>query len=121
MEIFEFESGGDGMKAYLFLALAIASELFGTSMLKASAGFSKLYPSIGTIVGFGVAFYSLSLALNQIPLGVAYAIWSGVGTAVTAVIGIVIWKETASVTTVAGLALIIAGVVILNLKGAAHG
>ncbi|MBN2981701.1 DMT family transporter [Cohnella algarum] len=109
------------MKAYLFLALAIAAELFGTSMLKASAGFTKLYPSLGTIAGFGVAFYSLSLSLQHIPLGVAYAIWSGVGTAVTAIIGVVIWKETASVTTVAGILLIIAGVVVLNLKGNAHG
>ncbi|WP_080833513.1 DMT family transporter [Cohnella massiliensis] len=109
------------MKAYLFLALAIAAELFGTSMLKASASFTKLYPSLGTIAGFGVAFYSLSLSLQHIPLGVAYAIWSGVGTAVTAIIGVVIWKETASVTTVAGILLIIAGVVVLNLKGNAHG
>lgn len=108
------------MKAYLFLAVAIAAELFGTSMLKASDGFTKLYPSIATVLGFGVAFYSLSLSLQQIPLGVAYAIWSGVGTAITAVIGIVIWKETASVATAVGIVLIIAGVVVLNLKSAAH-
>ncbi|WP_372629393.1 multidrug efflux SMR transporter [Cohnella sp.] len=104
-------------KAYLFLALAIASELFGTSMLKASEGFSKLYPSIATIAAFSLAFYSLSLSLQQIPLGVAYAIWSGVGTALTAVIGIVVWKETASLTTALGIVLIVAGVVVLNLKG----
>ncbi|OXS61813.1 QacE family quaternary ammonium compound efflux SMR transporter [Cohnella sp. CIP 111063] len=104
-------------KAYLFLALAIVSELFGTSMLKASEGFSRLYPSIATIAAFSLAFYSLSLSLQQIPLGVAYAIWSGVGTALTAVIGIVVWKETASLTTALGLVLIVAGVVVLNLKG----
>lgn len=108
------------IKAYLFLMTAIAFELFGTSMLKASAGFTKLYPSLGTVAGFGIAFYSLSLALQHIPLGVAYAIWSGVGTAATAIIGIIVWKETASITTVAGIVLIIAGVVILNIKGAAH-
>lgn len=108
------------MKAYLLLAAAIASELFGTSMLKASAGFTKLYPSLATVLGFGLAFYSLSLALNHIPLGVAYAIWSGVGTAITAIIGILVWKETASVTTVTGIVLIIVGVVILNLKSTAH-
>jgi multidrug transporter EmrE-like cation transporter len=108
------------LKAYLFLAIAIMTEIFATSMLKASEGFTKLYPSIATILGFGVAFYSLSLSLQQIPLGVAYAIWSGVGTAVTAIIGIVIWKETASITTVLGILLIIAGVVVLNLKGTAH-
>jgi small multidrug resistance pump len=104
----------------LFLAIAIMSEIFGTSMLKASAGFTKLYPSAATVVGFGVAFYSLSVALQQIPLGIAYAIWSGVGTAITAVIGIVIWKETASLATVIGILLIIAGVFVINLKGTAH-
>lgn len=107
------------MKAYLFLAVAIVSEIFGTSMLKASDGFTKLFPSIGTVACFALAFYSLSLSLQQIPLGVAYAIWSGVGTALTAVIGIVIWKETASLTTAVGIVLIIAGVIVINLKGSA--
>lgn len=108
------------MKAYLFLTLAIVSEIFGTSMLKASHGFTRLYPSLATVAAFAVAFYALSLSLQQIPLGVAYAIWSGVGTAMTAVIGIVVWKETASPATAIGIALIIAGVVVLNLKGPAH-
>lgn len=106
------------MKAYLFLAGAIVSELVGTSLLKGSAGFTKWLPSLGTLVFFGVAFYLLSLSLQTVPLGVAYAIWSGVGTAVTAVIGIVIWKETANWHTVAGILLIIAGVIVLNLKKA---
>jgi multidrug transporter EmrE-like cation transporter len=108
------------MKAYLFLAAAIVGELFATSMLKASDSFTKLWPSLGTVVFFGGAFYMLSLALNQIPLGVAYAIWSGVGTAATAVIGVLLWKEQIQTTTVLGIVLIIAGVVVLNLKGAAH-
>lgn len=107
-------------KAYIFLAVAIISEIFGTSMLKASEGFTKLYPSLATAAGFGLAFYSLSLALQSIPLGIAYAIWSGVGTAVTAVIGIIVWKETASLTTALGIVLIIAGVIIINLKGVSH-
>lgn len=108
------------MKAYLFLAVAIVSELFGTSMLKASEGFSKWLPSLATVLGFGIAFYALSITLQHIPIGIAYAIWSGVGTAVTAIIGIVVWKESASMTTAAGLVLIMLGVVIINLKGAAH-
>ncbi|MBT2290407.1 multidrug efflux SMR transporter [Paenibacillus albidus] len=108
------------MKAYIFLAIAIVTELFGTSLLKASDGFTKLYPSIGTLLCFGLAFYSLSLSLQQIPLGIAYAIWSGVGTALTVLIGIVIWKETANVTTTVGVLLIIAGVVVVNLKSS-HG
>lgn len=108
------------LKAYLFLATAIITEIFGTSMLKMSEGFTKLYPSLATVGAFGLAFYSLSLALQQIPLGIAYAIWSGVGTALTAVIAVLVWKETVSLSTVLGIALIIAGVVVINLKGAAH-
>ncbi|MBP1154830.1 MULTISPECIES: multidrug efflux SMR transporter [unclassified Paenibacillus] len=104
------------MKAYLFLALAIVFELFGTSMLKASEGFTKVLPSVGVIIGFSVAFYSLSLSLQQIPLGIAYAIWSGVGTAATALIGFLVWKEKLNMTTVLGVMLIIAGVIVLNLK-----
>ncbi|GIP24260.1 MULTISPECIES: multidrug efflux SMR transporter [Paenibacillus] len=107
------------MKTYLFLAGAILSELAGTSLLKASAGFTKLLPSLGTLVFFGAAFYLLSLSLQSIPLGVAYAIWSGVGTAATAIIGIVIWKEAVNWYTVGGILLIIAGVILLNLKRAA--
>jgi small multidrug resistance pump len=109
------------VKAYLFLAAAIAGELAGTSLLKASEGFTKLYASIGTAACFGFAFYMLSLALQHIPLGIAYAIWSGVGTAATALIGIWIWKETASLATVGGIILIIAGVILLNLQGRGHG
>ena len=108
------------MKAYLFLAIAISSELFGTSMLKASNGFTKFWPSLGVLLGFRLAFYALSTSLQHIPLSVAYAIWSGVGTAVTAVIGVVIWKESGSLTMVFGIVLIIAGVILLNLKSVAH-
>ncbi|MCZ8516184.1 multidrug efflux SMR transporter [Paenibacillus filicis] len=109
------------MKAYLFLAAAIGLELFGTSMLKASQSFTKLYPSICVVIGFAGAFYSLSLALHSIPLGIAYAIWSGVGTAATAVIGFAVWKEKLSLTGLLGIVLIIAGVVVLNLKASLHG
>ncbi len=108
------------MKPYLFLAIAIISELFATSMLKASNGFSKWIPSLCTIVGFGIAFYALSITLRHIPIGVAYAIWSGIGTALTTIIGIVIWKESANLITAAGLMLILVGVVVINLKGGAH-
>lgn len=109
------------MKSYLFLAAAITLELFGTSMLKASESFTKLYPGIGVVVGFAGAFYSLSMALQNIPLGIAYAIWSGVGTAATAVIGLAVWKEKLSLTGVLGIVLIIAGVIVLNLKAPLHG
>ncbi|RFU61049.1 DMT family transporter [Peribacillus glennii] len=104
------------MKAYLLLAVAIAAELFGTSMLKATEGFTKPLPGIGVIIGFGLSFYCLSLSLQFIPLSIAYAIWSGVGTAITAAIGVVIWKEQISIYTVLGILLIIGGVILLNLK-----
>lgn len=108
------------MNSYFLLAIAIISELFGTSMLKASEGFTRILPSIGVILGFGVAFFSLSLSLKTIPLSIAYAIWSGVGTAATAVIGVLIWKEKISFNMVAGIVLIIVGVVLLNLKAPLH-
>ncbi|WP_409305881.1 DMT family transporter [Peribacillus sp. SCS-155] len=104
------------MKAYIFLAVAIVAELFGTSMLKASEGFSKLGPSLGVLTGFGIAFYSFSMSLQNIPLSTAYAIWSGVGTAATALIGVLVWKEQVNLTTMAGILFIIMGVILLNLN-----
>ncbi|PLS02366.1 DMT family transporter [Neobacillus cucumis] len=109
------------MKGYVFLTIAIVSEIFGTSMLKASEVFTKFWPSVAFIVGFSLAFYSLSLAMQSIPLNVAYAIWSGVGTALTALISILIWKERISIQGAIGIILIIAGVVLLNFnKSALH-
>lgn len=104
------------MNAYVLLSLAIVSEVFGSSMLKASNGFKKLLPSIAVVFGMGLAFFSLSLALKEIPLGTAYAIWSGVGTALTAMIGVLVYKESLNVKKTAGLVLIIGGVVLLKLS-----
>ncbi|WP_196595226.1 DMT family transporter [Pectinatus frisingensis] len=104
------------MNGYIFLCIAIACEVFSTSMLKASVGFSKLVPSLAFVIGMGVSFYTLSQALNLIPLNIAYAIWSGFGTILTVVIAIMIWKEATNTYTFIGIALIIIGVVILNLK-----
>lgn len=104
------------MNPYVFLAVAIVSEVFGSSMLKVSNGFKKLFPTIGVIMGMGIAFYSLSLALKTIPLGTAYAIWSGVGTALTAVVGIIVYKEGFNVKKLLGLVLIIGGVIVLKLS-----
>lgn len=103
------------MKAYLFLAIAILTEIFGSSMLKASDGFSKLYPSIGVLIGYVSAFYFLSLALQSLSLSVSYAIWSGVGTALTAIVSVLIWKETISIQGGIGIVLIIVGVIMLNV------
>ena len=81
--------GGREMKGYSYLAVSIIAEVFGTAMLKLSTGFTLLLPSLGVIVGYGLAFYCLSLCLRSIPLSLAYAIWSGAGTAFTALIGFV--------------------------------
>ncbi|WP_394941007.1 DMT family transporter [Psychromicrobium sp. YIM B11713] len=102
---------------YLFLALAIASEIVATSLLKVSEGFSRFWPSVGVVLGYGVSFYALSLALKNVPVSTAYAIWSGVGTAVIAVIGFWFFKEPLSLTKIIGITLIVAGVVALNLEG----
>lgn len=108
------------MNSYVLLAAAIICEVFGSSMLKISNGFKKIIPSIGVILGMGLAFYSLSLALKTIPLGTAYAIWSGVGTALTALIGVIIYKEHFNLKKLIGLLLIIVGVVIMKLSGGSH-
>lgn len=79
--------------AYLYLVLAISGELIGSSMLKAAEGFSKLYPTIGTIIAYIGSFFFLSLAMKTIPLNTAYALWSGIGIIATTIISILIWKE----------------------------
>ncbi|OIR59999.1 QacE family quaternary ammonium compound efflux SMR transporter [Bacillus sp. FMQ74] len=107
--------------AYLYLALAVLGELIGSSMLKAAEGFSKLYPTIGTIISFIGSFFFLSLAMKTIPLNTAYALWSGIGIIATTIISILIWKEKINVASVTGIVLILVGVVILNLFGPGHG
>ena len=110
------------MNAWGYLSLAILAEVIATSALKASSGFSQLVPSIVVIAGYGIAFYCLSLALCSVPLGVAYAIWSGAGTALIALIGVVLYKQKLDLAAIAGIALIVAGVLVLNLfsKSATH-
>ncbi|WP_286676214.1 DMT family transporter [Peribacillus frigoritolerans] len=104
------------MNPYAFLAIAILSEVFGSSMLKVSNGFKRLFPSIGVVIGMGLAFYCLSLSLITIPLGTAYAIWSGIGTALTALVGVIVYKEGFNLKKFLGLVLIIGGVVVLKLS-----
>lgn len=108
------------MNSYLLLTMAILVETFSTSMLKFSAGFSKLFPSSLFVVGMATSFYLLSRALIDIPLSVAYAIWAGCGTALTVMVGFFVWQESVDIYKIVGIAMIIAGVVILNLKGNAH-
>ncbi len=108
------------MNGYVLLAIAIVCEIFATSMMKASAGFSKLIPALSFVVVMSASFYILSQALTQIPLSVAYAIWSGVGTALTALVAVLIWKEDFNMYMAAGIAFIVIGVILLNLKGPGH-
>ncbi|HUA81605.1 MAG TPA: multidrug efflux SMR transporter [Dyella sp.] len=110
------------MNAWLSLGLAILAEVVATSALKASNGFSQLLPSAIVVVGYGVAFYCLSLTLRQIPLGIAYAVWSGAGTALIALIGVVVYRQKLDLAAVLGIGLIVAGVLVLNLfsKSNAH-
>ena len=110
------------MNAWLSLGLAIVAEVIATSALKASDGFSHLLPSIVVIAGYGVAFFCLSLTLRQIPLGIAYAVWSGAGTALIAVIGVVAYRQKLDMAAVIGIGLIVAGVLVLNLfsRSGAH-
>lgn len=103
---------------YLTLAAAIASEIVATTLMKYSDGFSRLWPSVGTVAGYLVAFALLAQVLRSMEVGAAYAIWSGVGTAVVALIGMLFLNESASAAKVLGVALVIAGVVTLNLGGA---
>ncbi|MBI2783545.1 MAG: multidrug efflux SMR transporter [Gammaproteobacteria bacterium] len=100
---------------WLYLALAIVAEVVATSALKAAEGFTRPWPALFVVLGYGVAFYFLSLTLKVVPVGVAYAIWSGVGTALIAVIGWVLFGQTLDVAALIGLALIVAGVAVLQV------
>ncbi|MGG4487973.1 DMT family transporter [Metabacillus idriensis] len=107
--------------SYLYLLLAITGELIGSSMLKASEGFTKIYPTISLIIAFVGSFFFLSLAMKTIPLNTAYALWSGIGIIATTIISVLIWKEKINIASVTGITLILVGVVILNLFGPGHG
>ena len=99
----------------VYLSLAIVFEVIATSTLQASHGFTKPLPSLITIAGYAVAFYCLSLTLRTIPVGIAYAIWSGVGIVLIAAIGWVLYRQQLDMPALAGIALIIAGVLVINL------
>jgi small multidrug resistance pump len=110
------------MKNFFFLGIAIIFEIIATSALKKSEQFTQLIPSIVTIVGYFAAFYFLSFAIRTIPVGIAYAIWSGVGIVLITIIGAVFFKQIPDLPAIIGLALIMIGVVIINVfsKTTAH-
>lgn len=103
------------LKTYLFLLIAIAFEIIATSSLKASEQFSKLWPSVITIAGYAAAFYFLSLSLNKLNLGIAYAIWSGVGIVIISLVGLLLFKQKLDLPAIIGIALIVCGVVVINV------
>ncbi len=103
------------MKTFSALFFAILSEVIATSALKYSQGFTKPIPSVIVAVGYGLSFYLLSIALKSMPIGVAYAIWSGVGLILTVLAGMILWKETLDWARVIGIALILAGIVFINV------
>lgn len=100
---------------YLYLSIAIIAEVVGTSALNASHGFTKLFPGLITIVAYGVSLYFLSLVLKTIPVGVAYAIWSGVGIFLVTMIGSILFKQIPDTPAIIGMAMIISGVSIINI------
>ena len=110
------------MQTYLLLFFAVVAEVIATSALKASENFTRLIPSILVVAGYGVAFSLLSMTLKTLPLGVAYAVWSGVGTALVAVVGWLLYKQALDLPAILGVALIITGTLVLNLfsKVSAH-
>jgi small multidrug resistance pump len=100
---------------YVYLFAAIVSEVIATSALKAAEGFSRFWPSVIVIVGYGLAFYCLSLTMRTIPIGVAYAIWSGVGIVLIALVGLLFYRQSLDAPALIGMALILAGVLIINV------
>lgn len=110
------------MKNWLYLAVAIVSEVIATSALKSSEGFAKLAPSLIVVAGYGTAFYFLSLTLKSIPVGVAYAVWSGLGIVLVTAIAWVLHDQKLDLWGFAGIGLIVSGVAVLNLlsKASVH-
>lgn len=104
-----------GTITYVMLGIAIVSEVIGSTFLTKSAGFTKLVPSALTLLFFGIAFYLLSQVVKTMPMGIAYAIWSGVGIVLTALVGVFILKQTLDLPAMIGMGLIVLGVIVINV------
>ena len=100
---------------WVYLLLAIVSEVVATSALKSSESFSRLWPSVLTVVGYGVAFYLLSLTLREMPVGIAYAVWSGVGIVLVSLAAVVLFGQKLDLPALIGMGLIVAGVIVINV------
>ncbi len=104
---------------YWYLAIAIVAEVLATSALKESQGFSKLLPTLLVMAGYGASFYFLSLVLQTIPIGVAYALWAGLGIVLITIVGAVVFGQKMDLAAILGVALIISGVVVLRVFSSA--
>jgi small multidrug resistance pump len=100
---------------FALLAIAIVAEVIATSAMRASDGFSRLLPSAIVVLGYGVAFYCLSLTLRSIPVGIVYAVWSGAGIVLITLVALVLYRQVPDVPAIIGLGLIVAGVAVLNV------
>jgi small multidrug resistance pump len=101
--------------SFLYLSIAIIAEVIATSFLKASNGFSVLWPSMATVLGYAIALFFLSLAMKTIPMGIAYAIWSGAGIILISTVGLLVFKQQLDVPALIGLALMIVGILFINV------
>lgn len=108
------------MSPWLLLGLAIVAEVIGSASLRASEGFTRWLPSTLVVLGYAAAFFLMAQILKTLPLGLTYAVWSGVGTALTAIIGWTFFRDAFHPVALGGIALIILGVVVLNLGGGGH-
>ncbi|MEI7869563.1 MAG: multidrug efflux SMR transporter [Candidatus Methylumidiphilus sp.] len=100
---------------YIYLAIAILGEVMATSTLKATAEFTRLWPSVIVVVGYGIAFFFLTLVLRSIPLGITYAIWSGMGIVLVALAGVVLYRQIPDLPAILGMAMILVGVIVIQL------
>ncbi|WP_175735844.1 DMT family transporter [Burkholderia ambifaria] len=103
------------LPGYAWLAIAIVAEVVGTSALRAADGFTRFWPSVLVVAGYGIAFYCLSLTLRTMPVGIIYAVWSGAGIVLITLVAMLLYRQVPDVPAVIGLGLIVAGVVVLNL------
>jgi small multidrug resistance pump len=110
------------MNPWLALAIAIVGEVTATTALKATHEFTKLWPSLIVVVGYGIAFYFMAISLRVLPVGIMYAIWAGLGIVLISIIGWFVYKQTLDTPALIGMALIIAGVVVINVfsKSTSH-
>ncbi|MBN5322460.1 multidrug efflux SMR transporter SsmE [Serratia marcescens] len=110
------------MSAFMYLTMAIVAEVIATTMLKASEGFTRLWPSLLVVLGYSVAFWGLSMVVKSMPLGIVYAIWSGMGIVLVSVAAVFVYQQKLDWPAIVGMGLIIAGVLVINLlsKASVH-